>query len=75
MHFGKIDKTDFLIPPFALFYLYTVFAVAFDLPLVSTQEFFHSEGIVVGRRIPFLCGLDIVATQPSFIWQEFSCGN
>src|SRR5262249_6212550 len=45
MHFGRIDKTDFLIPPFALFYFYTVFAAAFNLPLVSTQEFFHSEAL------------------------------
>ena len=43
MQFGKLDKTDFLIPPFALFYFYTVFAAAFNLPLLSTQEFFHSE--------------------------------
>jgi protein-S-isoprenylcysteine O-methyltransferase Ste14 len=42
MHFGKLDKTDFLIPPFALFYFYTVFAAAFDWPLVSTQTFFRS---------------------------------
>jgi len=42
MQFGKIDKTDFLIPPFVLFYIYTVFANAFGLPLISTQEFFHS---------------------------------
>jgi hypothetical protein len=45
MHFGRIDKTDFLIPPFALFYFYTVFAAAFDLPAVSSQRFFHSEAI------------------------------
>jgi Putative protein-S-isoprenylcysteine methyltransferase len=45
LHFGKIDKKDFLIPPFALFYFYTVFAGAFDLPAVSTQRFFHSEVI------------------------------
>ncbi len=45
LNFGKIDKTDFLIPPFALFYFYTVFAAAFGLPLVSTQEFFHSDAI------------------------------
>jgi hypothetical protein len=32
MHFGRIDRTDFLIPPFALFYFYPVFAAAFDLP-------------------------------------------
>src|SRR5262245_18918261 len=45
MHFGRIDKTDFLIPPFAFFYFYTVFAAAFDLPMVSTQRFFQSEAI------------------------------
>jgi protein-S-isoprenylcysteine O-methyltransferase Ste14 len=42
MHFGKLDKTDFLIPPVALFYFYTVFAAAFGWPLVSSQRFFHS---------------------------------
>lgn len=42
MNFGKIDKKDFLIPPFALFYFYIVFASAFSLPAVSKQEFFHS---------------------------------
>jgi protein-S-isoprenylcysteine O-methyltransferase Ste14 len=42
MHFGKLDKTDFLIPPVALFYFYTVFAAAFGWPLVSTQRFFES---------------------------------
>jgi len=35
MNFGKIDKKDFLIPPFALFYFYLVFAAAFNLPAVS----------------------------------------
>jgi hypothetical protein len=45
VHFGRIDKTDFLIPPFALFYIYTVFAAAFNLPIVSAQRFFHSEVI------------------------------
>ena len=45
MHFGKIDKTDFLIPPFAFFYFYVVFAAAFHWPTVSRQEFFQSWGI------------------------------
>jgi protein-S-isoprenylcysteine O-methyltransferase Ste14 len=45
IHFGEIDKTDFLIPPFALFYFYIVFAAAFDFPTVSRQEFFHSDAI------------------------------
>jgi protein-S-isoprenylcysteine O-methyltransferase Ste14 len=43
MHFGRLDKTDYLIPPFALFYFYLVFAAAFDLPSPSTREFFDSE--------------------------------
>lgn len=45
MHFGKIDKKDFLILPFALFYFYIVFAAAFNFPAVSKQEFCHS-GII-----------------------------
>jgi protein-S-isoprenylcysteine O-methyltransferase Ste14 len=42
MHFGDLDKKDFLIPPVALFYFYTIFAAAFGWPLVSSQKFFHS---------------------------------
>ena len=45
VHFGRADKKDFLIPPFAFFYFYIVFAAAFHLPTVGRQEFFHS-GIV-----------------------------
>ena len=45
MQFGQIDKTDFLIPPFVLLYVYLVFAAAFDFPSVSRQAFFHSQGI------------------------------
>jgi protein-S-isoprenylcysteine O-methyltransferase Ste14 len=43
MHFGEIDKKDFLIPPFALFYFYVVFAAAFHWPGVNTQPFFAPE--------------------------------
>jgi len=35
MNFGKIDRTDFLIPPFALFYFFLIFANSFHLPTVS----------------------------------------
>ena len=42
MHFGRIDKNDFLIPPFALFYFYIVFAAAFDWPTVARHRFFES---------------------------------
>ncbi|HZR56098.1 MAG TPA: isoprenylcysteine carboxylmethyltransferase family protein [Terriglobales bacterium] len=43
MKFGSTDKTDFLIPPFALLYFYLVFAAAFGLPTVSTKQMFHAE--------------------------------
>ena len=42
-YFGNLDKKDFLIPPFPLFYFYLIFANAFNLPTVSRQEFFQSE--------------------------------
>ena len=42
VHFGNIDKTDFLIPPFALFYIYVVFAAAFDWPTVARHRLFVS---------------------------------
>ncbi len=45
IHFGRLDKKDFLIPPFAAFYFYTVFAAAFGWPAPSTQEFFRSTAL------------------------------
>jgi protein-S-isoprenylcysteine O-methyltransferase Ste14 len=71
IHFGEIDKTDFLIPPFALFYFYMVFAAAFDLPTVSRQEFFHSEtlswiGVLLCVAGLFLLFLSLVSFGKSF---------
>lgn len=43
MKFGETDKTDFLIPPVALFYFYSVLAGAFRWPALSDQQFFQSE--------------------------------
>jgi protein-S-isoprenylcysteine O-methyltransferase Ste14 len=40
--FGAIDKTDFLIPPFALFYVYLVFANTFSWPTPATARLFRS---------------------------------
>ena len=45
MQFGRIDKTDYFIPPFALFYFYLVFAAAFGWPAPSTRELFDSEAL------------------------------
>jgi protein-S-isoprenylcysteine O-methyltransferase Ste14 len=45
MNFGKRDRTDFLIPPFAFFYFYLVFANAFGWPSPSRQVFFTSGAV------------------------------
>jgi protein-S-isoprenylcysteine O-methyltransferase Ste14 len=67
--FGKLDKKDFLIPPFALFYFYTVFAHAFNHPVVSTQEFFHSMVISWVGVLFCLAGLLL------FLWSLVSFGQ
>lgn len=69
MNFGKTDKTDFLILPFALFYFYTVIANAFNLPLVSTQVFFTSEP-VAWLGVLF-CGLGLLL----LLWSLVSFGK
>lgn len=69
MNFGKLDKTDFLIPPFALFYFYIVFAGAFNLPAVSKQEFFQSEVIAWAGVLLCLAGLLLL------LWSLVSFGR
>ena len=69
MHFGKLDKTDFLIPPFALFYFYTIFAAAFNFPVVSKQDFFNSEVIAWGGVFLCLGGLLML------VWSIISFGE
>jgi protein-S-isoprenylcysteine O-methyltransferase Ste14 len=74
MNFGKIDKTDFLIPPFALFYFYLIFAAAFNLPTVSRQEFFHSEIISWVGVIFCLAGLLLLFWSLLSFGQSFRVG-
>lgn len=69
MHFGNIDKTDFLIPPFALFYFYLIIAAAFDLPAVSRQEFFQSQ--LISWVGVFLCAAGLVL----LLWSITSFGS
>jgi protein-S-isoprenylcysteine O-methyltransferase Ste14 len=71
IHFGEIDKKDFLIPPFALFYFYIVFAAAFNFPTVSRQEFFYSGtaswvGVLLCLVGLFLLFLSLVSFGKSF---------
>ncbi len=69
MNFGKIDKTDFLIPPFALFYFYLVFAHAFHFSSVSSQEFFQSGGIAWTGVLFCLAGAGLL------LWSLVSFGR
>ncbi len=74
VQFGKTHKTDFLIPPFALFYFYFVFAAAFNLPTVSRQEFFHS-GIIAWVGVLFcLAGLLLMLWSLISFGQSFRVG-
>lgn len=74
MNFGKIDKTDFLIPPFAVFYFYIVFAAAFNWPTVSTQEFFHSAAISWVGVSFCLAGLLLLSWSLVSFGQSFRVG-
>ena len=74
MHFGKIDKTDFLIPPFALFYFYIVFAATFNFPTASTQEFFHSRAISWVGVFCCLAGLLLLLWSLVSFGQSFRVG-
>jgi protein-S-isoprenylcysteine O-methyltransferase Ste14 len=74
MKFGQIDKTDFLIPPFALFYFYLVFAATFNLPNLSTQEFFHSRALSwIGVSL-CLVGLLLLLWSLASFGQSFRVG-
>lgn len=42
MKFGGIDKTDFVIPPFALFYVYSICAGAFGWPTALRSTLFSA---------------------------------
>jgi protein-S-isoprenylcysteine O-methyltransferase Ste14 len=67
MHFGKLDKTDFLIPPVALFYFYTLFATAFGWPLADHDRFFRSTAVAwVGVALCVGGVLVLVASLVSF---------
>src|SRR5687767_1747587 len=69
VHFGNIDKKDVLIPPFALFYFYVIFAGAFNWPAVTTQLFFHSEVIAWVGVLVCLAGLLLL------LWSLVSFGR
>src|SRR5262249_14116415 len=74
MKFGQLDKTDFFIPPFALFYFYLVFAAALGRPTVSTQEFFVSEAIAWVGVVFCLAGLVLLVWSLGSFGRSFRVG-
>jgi protein-S-isoprenylcysteine O-methyltransferase Ste14 len=74
MHFGKIDKTDYFIPPFALFYFYLIFAAAFGWPAPSTGEFFDSDAVGWIGVALCLAGLTLLAWSLVSFGQSFRVG-
>jgi len=45
MQFGKKDRSDFLIPPFAFLYFYVVFAGAFGWPTFAREDLVQSPAV------------------------------
>jgi len=74
MEFGKLDKSDFLIPPFALLYIYLVFAAAFNLPTVSTQRLFESGAMTWAGALFCLAGLSLMFWSLISFGQSFRVG-
>jgi protein-S-isoprenylcysteine O-methyltransferase Ste14 len=74
MHFGKIDKTDYFIPPFALFYFYLIFAAAFGWAVPSSGEFFDSEAVGWIGVALCLAGLTLLAWSLVSFGQSFRVG-
>ena len=66
MKLGSTDKTDFLIPPFVLFYFYVLFAAAFGWPNIGVRPFFHSEAVAWTGVLFCLAGLFL------FLWSLIS---
>lgn len=61
VYFGNIDKTDFLIPPFALLYLYAVFAGAFGWPFSDAGELFATHASHWAGGVLCVAGLLLMA--------------
>ncbi|HUB63675.1 MAG TPA: isoprenylcysteine carboxylmethyltransferase family protein [Methylocella sp.] len=74
MKFGGEDKTDFLIPPFAFFYFYVVFANAFHWPAVSKQEFFHSPTVSWAGVVFCVAGILLLLWSIASFGQSFRVG-
>jgi protein-S-isoprenylcysteine O-methyltransferase Ste14 len=74
IYFGNIDKKDFLIPPFAVFYFYIVFAAAFGFPTIAKHQIFHSIAISSAGVCFCLAGLVLVVLTLVSFGRSFRVG-
>jgi protein-S-isoprenylcysteine O-methyltransferase Ste14 len=74
LHFGKIDRKDFLIPPFALLYFFVVFAAALRLPAISARVFFNSSPVAWVGVSFCLAGLLLFLWSLLCLGQSFRVG-
>ena len=74
MKFGAIDKSDFLIPPFALFYFYLVLASAFDFPSVAHKELFDSQALAWIGVLACFSGLSLLIGSLASFGKSFRVG-
>jgi protein-S-isoprenylcysteine O-methyltransferase Ste14 len=74
MKLGTTDKTDFLIPPFAFFYFYVLFAAAFGWPSVGTRPFFRSDPLAWLGVLFCLAGLGLLLWSLISFRQSFRIG-
>jgi protein-S-isoprenylcysteine O-methyltransferase Ste14 len=73
MKFGRTDKTDFIIPPFALLYVYFVFAGAFNWSAFG-REFFYSPILAWAGVLFCLAGLSLLLWSIISFRQSFRVG-
>jgi protein-S-isoprenylcysteine O-methyltransferase Ste14 len=67
IEFGKKDKKDFFIPPFALLYFYIIAANTFSLPTIYGQDLFRAGLIAwIGVIICFIGLIFFIWTLVSF---------
>jgi len=67
MDFGKKNRNDFYILPFAAFYFYIIIANTFNLPTIKGQELFESQTLSwMGVTLCFLSFLFFLWTLLSF---------
>jgi protein-S-isoprenylcysteine O-methyltransferase Ste14 len=74
MNFGRTNPTDFLIPPFALFYLYLIVAHAFGLPTPARSQLFQSSPLAWMGVLLCLIGLLLMAWSVISFGRSFRVG-